>query len=99
MKTRKKLLEVLLAINSISQNPRMTFDEKLAYIIAEIVQCVGARSGSIMVLEDHHMLRVVAATHTHLIGQKQPLQERSPSSWVVKHKKSKINRVWKNLST
>lgn len=87
MKTENKLLDVLLAINSISQNPSLTFDEKLAHIIFEIVQCVGAKSGSIMVLECHKKLRVVASTHVHLIGQMQPLQEGSPSSWVVKHKK------------
>ena len=51
MKTENKLLDVLLAINSISQNPSLTFDEKLAHIIIEIVQCVGAKRGSFMVLE------------------------------------------------
>jgi two-component system sensor histidine kinase KdpD len=87
MKSKKKLLDVLLAINTISQNARLTFDEKLVHIIFEIVQCVGARSGSIMVLEGQKKLRVVASTVAHLIGQKQPLQEGSPSSWVVKNKK------------
>ena len=87
MKIEKKLLDVLLAINSISQNARLTFDEKLAHIIFEIVQCLGAKSGSIMVLEGHKELRVVASTHAQLIGQMQPLEEGSPSSWVVKYKK------------
>lgn len=87
MKSEKKLLDVLLAINSISQNVRLTFDEKLAHIIFEIVRCIGAKSGSIMVLEGHNKLRVAASTVAHLIGRKQPLQKGSPSSWVVKNKK------------
>jgi two-component system sensor histidine kinase KdpD len=87
MKTERRLLDILLAINSISQNARLTFDEKLAHINFEIVHCVGAKSGSIMVFDGHSKLKVVASTHAHLVGQKQRLQEGSPSSWVVKHKK------------
>jgi len=86
MESDERLLEVLIAINSISNDRGLAFDEKLNHIILEIVGCMQAKSGSIMLMKGRKALQVVASTRPELIGVRQPLDEKSPSTWVVKHR-------------
>jgi K+-sensing histidine kinase KdpD len=82
----KRLLEVLIAINVISNNKNIEFGEKLQRILLEIVGCMQAKSGSIMLVKGRKSIEVVASTSPELIGLTQPLDEESPSTWVVKNK-------------
>jgi len=82
------LLEVLITINSISNDRGLSFDQRLQHLLLEIVRCMQAKSGSIMLVKGLKSLDVVASTSPELIGIKQPLDEESPSTWVVKNKAS-----------
>jgi len=82
------LLEVLIAINSISNDRGLSFGQKLQHILLEIVRCMQAKSGSIMLVKGLKSLDVVASTSPELIGMKQTLDEESPSTWVVKNRAS-----------
>ena len=82
----KRLLQALLAINSISNDKNLIFGEKLQHILLEIIGCMQAKSGSIMLVKGRKSLEVVASTSPELIGIKQPLDEESPSTWVVKNR-------------
>lgn len=80
------VLKALVAINAISQNGRLEFGQKLQKILLEIVHCMGAKSGSIMLVKGRKNLEVTASTRPELIGIKQALDGKSPSSWVVQNK-------------
>jgi K+-sensing histidine kinase KdpD len=82
----KRLLLALIGINAISTERRLDFQEKLQLILLEIIKCMEAESGSIMLLKGRNNLEVTASTRTDLIGTKQPLGEESPSSWVIKNR-------------
>ena len=82
------LLEVLITINLISNDKGLSFDQKLHHILLEIVRCMQARSGSIMLVKGLKSLDVATSTNPELIGIKQPLDKESPSTWVVKNKAS-----------
>ena len=86
MAKEKRLLEALIAINLISNDKGLDEDQKLHHILLEIVRCMRAKSGSIMLVKGPKSLEVVASTSPELIGIKQPLDEESPSTWVVKNK-------------
>ncbi len=86
MARAKALLEVLIKINSISNDQHLDFEDKLQHIILEIVRHLGVKSGSIMLVKGPKNLEVAASTNTELIGVKQRLDQESPSSWVFKHK-------------
>ena len=81
----KKLLEVLISINSIFNDEGLELDQKLQHVLHEIVRCVPAKRASIMLMKGLKSLEVVASTNTELIGVKQRLDEESPSAWVIKH--------------
>ena len=83
-----QLLEVLITTNSISNDKGLSFGQKLHHILLEIVRCIQARSGSIMLVKGLKSLDVVASTNPELIDIKQPLDEESPSTWVVKNRAS-----------
>jgi K+-sensing histidine kinase KdpD len=87
MVEKKSLLDVLLAVNTISQDDQLTFAKKLELILGEITACLQTKSGSIMLLKDRTELEVVAATKKKLVGIRQPLTAKSPSAWVVTHQK------------
>jgi two-component system sensor histidine kinase KdpD len=86
MGSEKRLLEVLIAISTISNDKRMRFQQKLKNILQEIVQCMEAERGSVSLLKGRRKLEVVASTSEKLIGTKQSLDNDSPSAWVVKYK-------------
>ena len=81
----KRLLDILLAITKISNN-NIEFGEKLQQILLEIVRCMQAKRGSIMLMRGRTALEVAASTVPELIGVKQELNAASPSAWVVKNK-------------
>ena len=83
----KKLLQVLIAINSISNDKKLGFDQKLQHILLEMLGCMQAKRGSIMLLKGRKALEIVASTSEELIGITTiRLDEDSPSTWVVKYK-------------
>jgi two-component system sensor histidine kinase KdpD len=86
MTQETKLLKILLSITAISSDTKLTFQEKLGKILEEIVACMQATRGSIMLLKSRKSLEVAASTNPDLIGFKQPLSGHSPSGWVVKNK-------------
>jgi K+-sensing histidine kinase KdpD len=86
MTHEKRLLEILLAITNISNDRKIEFRIKLQLILLEIVNCMQAKSGSIMLLKGRKVLEVAASTNSRLIGLRQELDETSPSSWVVRNK-------------
>ncbi|MBW2129749.1 MAG: GAF domain-containing protein [Deltaproteobacteria bacterium] len=81
------ILKALMAINGISRDRRLAFNDKLEKILREIVRCMKAKSGSIMLIKGRKNLEVAASTKPELVGVRQSLEEESPSSWVVRHKK------------
>ncbi|MBN1103635.1 MAG: GAF domain-containing protein [Deltaproteobacteria bacterium] len=74
-------------ITAVSLDKNLKFHQKLDRILSEAVACMGAKSGSIMLMKGRKTLEVVAATERSIIGLKQPLEERSPSTWVVKNRR------------
>jgi GAF domain-containing protein len=86
MASDKRLLKVLIAINFVFNDKGLELDQKLQAILHEIVRCVQAKSGSIMLMKGLKALEVVASTNVELIGVKQPLDEESPSAWVIKYR-------------
>jgi two-component system sensor histidine kinase KdpD len=86
MTQEKRLLDILLAITRISNNNKLEFEEKLQQILLEVVKCMQAKRGSIMLLKGRKALEVAASTNPELIGVKQELDKTSPSAWVVKNK-------------
>lgn len=81
------LLKILLSITAISNDNKLAFDQKLDGILKEIVSCMQARRGSIMLLKGRKTLEVTASTNPAIVGMKQSLDTQSPSGWVLKNKK------------
>lgn len=80
------MLETLLAINGISQNNHLNFGQKLQQILLEILKCINAKSGSIMLMKGPRHLEVAASTRPEIIGVKQLVSGESPSAWVVQNR-------------
>lgn len=87
MTEQAKLLQILLSIMAISNDRRLAFREKLEKVLDEIVSCMQAKRGSIMLLKGRKTLEVVASTHPDAQGARQAVDEKTPSGWVVRHKK------------
>ncbi|MBW2107472.1 MAG: GAF domain-containing protein [Deltaproteobacteria bacterium] len=87
MTEQAKLLQILLSIMAISNDHRLAFREKLERVLGEIVSCMQAKRGSIMLLKGRKALEVVASTHPDALGARQVVDEKTPSGWVVRHKK------------
>ena len=86
MKTDQILLQILVIINRISNDKKLGFNQKIDRILQEIVSCMKAESGSIMLMKGRKYLEVMASTNDQLIGIKQSLEDQTPSSWVAKNK-------------
>jgi K+-sensing histidine kinase KdpD len=105
MTREKRIVEILLAINNISKDDKLPFEEKLHRILLEIADCLKAKRGSIMLLKGPKTLEVAASTHPQLVGLKQSLDEKSASAWVVKNKvplyvdKDTENQAFRTRST
>lgn len=82
----RRLVEALAAITNISNDTKLGFGQKLERILLEVVSCMQATRGSIMLVKGRKALEVVASTSPELIGVKQRIDEETPSSWVVKNK-------------
>jgi len=87
MERDKQTLQALLAIMQISNEARLPFDRKLQRILLAVMACMNTEKGSIMLVRGRKNLEVVASTKEELIGKKQSLDQKSPSSWVVENKK------------
>ncbi|MFH1488849.1 MAG: GAF domain-containing sensor histidine kinase [Pseudomonadota bacterium] len=97
MSEKNQLLHALLEINAISHRTRLSFERKLDDILHEIIGCMGAESGSIMLRKGPKNLEVVASTNQSLVGLKQPISENSPSSWVLKNRSPlRVNDIVKS---
>ena len=96
MTEEKDLLKTLLTVIAKSNDHRLGFDEKLQSLVNDIVSLMGAESGSIMLLKGRKRLEVAASTRRRLIGIRQPLDDDSPASLVIKNKATlSINDVSK----
>jgi len=87
MTREQRILEILLAITSISNDTKLPFEDKLQEILLKVVKSLRAGRGSIMLLKGPKTFEVAASTKPNLIGRRQPLDEESPSTWVLKHQK------------
>ncbi len=86
MNEDKKLLDTITAINAITNQPRLKFDEKLQQTLFEVLNCIGVKKGSVMLLKGAKNMVVIASTNPDIIGFKQSIDHPAPSSWVVKHR-------------
>lgn len=98
MDRNQRLLDALIEVNSISNDENIGFEHKFRRILSEVVNCMQAESGSIMLVKGRKNLEVIASTNEELIGIKEPLEEKTPSRWVVQNRvplyvDSKDNRV------
>ena len=87
MTREQRILEILLAITNISNDTKLPFQKKLQQILLSIVNNMQAKRGSIMLLKGRKTLEVVASTNPDLVGKRQSVDEQSPSTWVLKHKR------------
>ncbi len=84
MDAKTEITKVLYAINEISNDPALSFEQKLHRVIGEIAEALGARTGSIMLRKGRKALEVVASTNPGIVGARQPMDEDSPSAWVAR---------------
>ena len=68
MDTKQRLTGVLYAINEVSNDASLGFEEKLERVIAGITEGLKARSGSIMLRKGRKFLEVVASTNPEIVG-------------------------------
>lgn len=87
MKIEENVLQVIMKISQISNNPRLSFKSKLNGILAEIALCFHTQQASIMARKGRNKLEVISSMNPELVGTEQSLNDVSPSSWVVKKKK------------
>jgi K+-sensing histidine kinase KdpD len=88
MKEEDNVLQVVMRINRISNNPRLSFKAKIDSILSEIVTCFHAEQASVMVIKNRKNLELVSSLNPELVGKTQSLDEDTPSTWVVKNKKT-----------
>jgi K+-sensing histidine kinase KdpD len=87
VKIEENVLQAIMKISQISNNPRLSFESKLSGILTEIASCFHTRQASIMVRKGRNKLEVISSMNPDLVGTVQSLNDVSPSSWVVKNKK------------
>jgi len=84
MDRNPRLAKVLLAINEVSNDPALGFEQKLQRILEKITRALGVRSASVMMKKGRKRLEVVASTNPSLVGIPQDMDEESPSTWVAR---------------
>jgi TetR/AcrR family transcriptional regulator len=82
-----KILQAIMRITDISNNSRLNNNHKFQHILNVIVDVMNTKIGSIMIMRRRKNLEVIASTNQNLIGIRQPVDDSSHSSWVVKNKK------------
>ena len=87
MSREKKLLKTLFTISQISSDYKLPFRQRLNRLLLEVLDCMEATRGSVMLMKGRKSLEVVASTNPDIIGVTQALDSTSPSGWVVKEKK------------
>ncbi len=83
----RKFLEALISIIAISNNKKLTLEKELNNMLLVIVDCLQVKSGSILLIKRNGMMEVAASTKARIVGIKQPLDDSSPTAWVVRNKK------------
>ncbi len=83
-----RISESLLRIIEASHDKRLSFHKKLGRILDEVIECMNAEKGSIMLVRSSRILEVVASSNPQIVGVTQPLTEDTPSSWVFRNKRS-----------
>ncbi len=78
------LLAAIVAIGHEITGSRRSADNKLARVLAIILEHLGAEQGSIMLLEKNSLV-VRAASRKKLIGMKQALSDDTVATWVAKN--------------
>jgi len=73
-------MKILLALNEVSQHPKLGFKTKLKKIIEEITAAFDAESGSVMLKKGRKDMEVVASTNPEIIGLRQGIDEDAPSA-------------------
>ncbi len=79
--------KTLLEIVEISHQKTFSFHEKLGSILEQILSCMNTEKGSIMLLRGNNTLEIAASTNPVLVGLRQPIEEDTPSSWVVRNRR------------
>ncbi|MFH0727438.1 MAG: ATP-binding protein [Pseudomonadota bacterium] len=85
MNSDKKFSKALMKMAEITYRSDLAFQEKLQHILNEVISCIDAGKGSIMITREVEFLEVVASTDPKLIGIRQRLSEKSPATWVFLH--------------
>lgn len=84
MDQNPRLAKVLLAVNEVSNDPGLGFEEKLQQILEKITQALRVQCASVMMKKGRKSLEVVASTHPAIVGVVQNMDEESPSTWVAR---------------
>ncbi|HOO45515.1 MAG TPA: GAF domain-containing sensor histidine kinase [Deltaproteobacteria bacterium] len=87
MKKEDRVFEAVMNINRISNSSRGSFKSRIDGIIKEVAACFNTEQASFMIVKGRKTLEVVSATNPALVGVRQALDHKTPSSWVVKNKK------------
>ncbi len=82
MEEESRLSHALLGMARISNRADLSYHQKLQLILGEVIRCMDAGKGSIMISRGDEYLEVVAASDVHLIGIRQPISEKAPASYV-----------------
>lgn len=80
--------KTLLEIVEISHKKSLSFHEKLQSILEQVLFCMNTEKGSIMLLRGNTTLEIAASTNPVLVGLRHRVEEDTPSSWVVRNKRT-----------
>ncbi len=80
--------KTLLEIVEISHKKSLSFHEKLKSILEQVLFCMNTEKGSIMLLRGNNTFEIAASTNPVLVGLRHPVEEDTPSSWVVRNKRT-----------
>lgn len=78
----KKFAKALTNMIQITSRSDLSFEDKLRHLLNEVVNCIDAEKGSIMINRDVEFLEVVASTNPQLVGIRKRISEKSPATWV-----------------
>jgi K+-sensing histidine kinase KdpD len=82
MTSEKRFSNALMKMIDMTHRSDFSFQDKLHHIMSEVLDCIDAKRGSIMILREVEYLEVIASTDPKLIGVRQRISEKSPATWV-----------------
>ncbi len=83
-----ELIHAVRRMAALTGRRDLDHQEKLQYLLQEMVQLMDVEKGTIMIFSGRKYLEVKASTTPGLIGVKQSIESESPSAWVFKNKKT-----------